>query len=842
MASFTDKVPQFNPYVQQMPVEAMVQVGMEKQRRYDEGIQKIQTQIDSVAGLDVIRDIDKNYLQSKLNTLGNNLKTVAAGDFSNYQLVNSTSGMISQIAKDPIVQNSVISTQRVRKSLNDKEIANKNGKGSVENDWWLDKDIDKYINDPNQNASFSGGYIEYRDIKPKMLEVLKSLHESGKDEQVPWVVGADGQPDYNQTAEVMVEKGWKGITSGQIENAIRASFDQNDLRQMFISGQYQFKNYSPEDLVRHAQGEYNQSIANARLQIADLKKYAEMKDKTMSVNERNQAIAKIKELEASIGEGGDFYNAVKARLDRDIELIQTNPDAAKAEIYKNGLVKEFSTAHAWEETVKKYVASPFEAVRQWKLDFGLRGAALNETIRHNMAGEQLGFMNLNLKERALQLKIDAAAGGAGFVSSRGMPQNTLAPETRLDNDIAASAGAADQMLVDLASTIKRNIVRDGGDPSITVSPADVEKIIKGEYGDGPLSRGINPDIKDQVRQIIAVRRQFGIYNSVKNLAEEAAENNPEIRQIKRELSAELQGHLPLTVNIQGRNITYTPEEIVNIITKYKKSVTSGGIVYESTKGDMSKLSDKEKLLVQNYSLEKVREEYKGFIKKNHEIMDKYNKVLGDEILKRTPEYVPKNITLGSTAAQKARYYDMLGSVVDRVRTGEGGGPEFDAEKVSKWMTDAKDKADLRYSIEHDGKKVMLVVGFGNETQKVELNAREIPYIKEAQTSVEVDIKNNLMAMAGTTNAAGNKPEGARWQELPATRKIRAKGDVTCGNNNNIVHPHMLVKTSEGWMPLDFWDKPMSPVNADAFFNSVGDAEIEAKFRATYPKFTGQLTN
>ena len=100
MASFTDAIPQFNPYIQQLPVEAMVKVGMEKQQRYDQGLQKIQSQIDQVAGLDIVRDVDRQYLQSKLNDLGSKLKTVAAGDFSNYQLVNSVAGMASSVAKD----------------------------------------------------------------------------------------------------------------------------------------------------------------------------------------------------------------------------------------------------------------------------------------------------------------------------------------------------------------------------------------------------------------------------------------------------------------------------------------------------------------------------------------------------------------------------------------------------------------------------------------------------------------------------------------------------------------------------------------------------------------------
>ena len=78
MASFTDAIPQFNPYIQQLPVEAMVTVGMEKQQRYDQGLQRIQSQIDQVAGLDIYRPQDREYLQSKLNQLGSKLKTVAA--------------------------------------------------------------------------------------------------------------------------------------------------------------------------------------------------------------------------------------------------------------------------------------------------------------------------------------------------------------------------------------------------------------------------------------------------------------------------------------------------------------------------------------------------------------------------------------------------------------------------------------------------------------------------------------------------------------------------------------------------------------------------------------------
>ena len=38
MASFTDAITQFNPYVAQLPVDAMVKVGTYKQQKYEEGV------------------------------------------------------------------------------------------------------------------------------------------------------------------------------------------------------------------------------------------------------------------------------------------------------------------------------------------------------------------------------------------------------------------------------------------------------------------------------------------------------------------------------------------------------------------------------------------------------------------------------------------------------------------------------------------------------------------------------------------------------------------------------------------------------------------------------------
>jgi hypothetical protein len=177
MASFTDQILQSRPYVQQLPLEAMAQVGMYKQQKYEEGVQKIQSYIDNVAGMDIIHDSDKEYLQSKLNELGGKLKTVAAGDFSNFQLVNSVGGMATQIAKDPTVKNAVNSTawyrkqtERIQKDIDD-------GKSSPDNIYKFQKQADQWLNTKKAGQKFSADYTPHLMLYCQMVTLLiKSIN------------------------------------------------------------------------------------------------------------------------------------------------------------------------------------------------------------------------------------------------------------------------------------------------------------------------------------------------------------------------------------------------------------------------------------------------------------------------------------------------------------------------------------------------------------------------------------------------------------------------------------------------------------------------------------------
>jgi len=123
MSNFTDQPIQFNPYIETTPVQAMVAVGMQEEQDFKQGIAKVQAYVDTIAGLDIAKEEDKQYVSSKLNEVKQGIAKNLSGDFSDSRITNQIGGAAVHIYKDPIVQNAVISTGNYRKGIADMELA-----------------------------------------------------------------------------------------------------------------------------------------------------------------------------------------------------------------------------------------------------------------------------------------------------------------------------------------------------------------------------------------------------------------------------------------------------------------------------------------------------------------------------------------------------------------------------------------------------------------------------------------------------------------------------------------------------------------------------------------------
>jgi hypothetical protein len=355
MASFTDQILQSRPYVQQLPLEAMAQVGMYKQQKYEEGVQKIQSYIDNVAGMDIIHDSDKEYLQSKLNELGGKLKTVAAGDFSNFQLVNSVGGMATQIAKDPTVKNAVNSTawyrkqtERIQKDIDD-------GKSSPDNIYKFQKQADQWLNTKKAGQKFSADYTPYFDIFKFAKETFDAVLPDGYTFDQIYQLGPDGKPltvkskDKNGKitetlvySPTMTRLEQEGRLPKKVKETISQIFsDPRVSRQLGITGEYNYKGYDGDALVAKVLDQKNNLV----------------NDYTEQVDDQIDAIQQRLE-------------TIKSNYDLYVETAKSNPDAIRAKLYEDDVYSRYSTMFGQIKTKTLSMDNP-----AWRAQFDMQKEA-----------------------------------------------------------------------------------------------------------------------------------------------------------------------------------------------------------------------------------------------------------------------------------------------------------------------------------------------------------------------------------------------------------------------------------------------------------------------------------
>lgn len=333
MASWTDKIPTFNPYVAQLPVDAMVQVGMQKQKQYDEGIQKIQTNIDNVAGLDVIRDVDKTYLQSKLNQLGNDLRGVAAGDFSNFQLVNSVNGMTNQIVKDKNVQTAVASTAWARKEQAMMEEDRKNGKLTPDNEYHFNSKLNNWIGDKKIGTGFSQKYVQHFDVDKFARETFDAVKPDGFSYDQIYQLDANGKPMKDGRGNLiysptMTRMEKEGIFPPKVKATLEQIFsDPRVGQQLNITGQYNYRGLDANQLAQKVSAQRTSVISSYEDQLHEL-----TLQKSMGKNVQGD----IDNLQSKIA-------TVNSAYDEYANSALSNPDAVRGALYKDDVSARYTT-------------------------------------------------------------------------------------------------------------------------------------------------------------------------------------------------------------------------------------------------------------------------------------------------------------------------------------------------------------------------------------------------------------------------------------------------------------------------------------------------------------------
>jgi hypothetical protein len=429
-----------------LPVEAMVQVGMEKQRRYDEGVQKIQTNIDNIAGLPVVTDLQKKYLQSKLNDLGSKLKTVAAGDFSNYQLVNSVGGMTKQIIKDPIIRAAVSSATNIEKQKEFMNEEKKKGNLTSDNEYNYNRAYSEYLKSELTDESgnpivFNKEYVAHFDVNKFVKESFDAIKPRDWTIDQLFETDENGNPRYEQVidpktkqvisqrpivSKIAAKLEQEGRLPDEVKGALNQIFsDPRVKQQLQITGEYNYRGYTPDMLVEKITLVKKQQLSGLQERLADL----------------NMKKAAGEDVQESIDKLETSISSISSDYDDAIATAKSNPDAIRGSMYGQESKDNWTKMYGSITESRTFDENPlfkinFELQKEAndllmrQEDMKYKWASLTETKEQNIKDNKY-------KEAELKLKYPAA-----FATAEIGPMNLAGADANVAFDNLYNKGAA----------------------------------------------------------------------------------------------------------------------------------------------------------------------------------------------------------------------------------------------------------------------------------------------------------------------------------------------------------------------------------------------------------------
>jgi hypothetical protein len=349
MASFTDTQGiQFNPYIQQLPVDEYMRTGMLKQQRYDEGVQRIQGYIDTIGGLPVVGDANIALLTEKMEKLRTSLEGVTGADFGKMNLQMQVGSLASQIAKDPAITVSVEAARKIQVLESSIDEARKSGKGySAANEAYVKDYVNQYVSASNKEAGLTYGgptsihNITADDVHKKIKDVISTL--KGMEDI-----------DYSLTGgKVMLKNEDKILDATRIKAAIEASLTADDRKAISIDGWYNTYGKSDEELVNTSTGLYTE-IANRATQMSDYYNNVALLTEGMSDDDK----LKYKNIADQHAQYASSYNNLATQVKESYGTPAFNREQIAGDMWREKIETSYSGAYQFRQQKKDAEVSP----------------------------------------------------------------------------------------------------------------------------------------------------------------------------------------------------------------------------------------------------------------------------------------------------------------------------------------------------------------------------------------------------------------------------------------------------------------------------------------------------
>lgn len=797
MASFTENIPvmtSFRPHVSQMPlVEAMSIVGRERQTKYDEGLQKIQSQIDSVAGMDIVRDVDKQYLNTKLNELTGKLRPIAAGDFSNYQLVNSVGGAINKIGKDPNVQNAVGSTARYRKEVAAMEAARKEGKSAIQNEWDFQNRSSKWLMSGNLGESYNESYTPYRDVSKKLRELTKELPEIENMGDIPFQRDNNGQiilgPDKRPIVDMaMVRLKSKGKSAERILNNFMASLDEADINQLGIDGRFHYRGATLDTFKRDAQSEYENKKKLTKDRIVEIN--VELKNANLNSSQKTQLEAELNNYNRILSSG-----QLEKEYESDLSSLNSveNVEAYKQKLYSQKYLTSLANSLAYESKQQTLETNPY-----WQSQMQMKNLQLEYDKLRNRQNEFALEYAFKVQGRNIEQVGKLKENLSGYSPAMSEPLSTEEiNKLNLEQAQAEIVKLGDEKTAFLKQNAALLFGKTGKEDRQELE--DSFKKLYDEYNVNPGKYSKDPRTKQVLEEYRAMDMQW---NSKAQGYIQTFKNAQKFNERVKEAFKDKEG---LTLE---NGEYYSPEEVYSVIKAKNELQIQSTIGSSQSRGTIKAVPKEFYDKFKGTNLEKIANAIgkanttTSKVTGGDELIANYAKNLESSttdqisnIMKERDQFISKQLALRSPELQnRVSRLDMKNPIIDRkvndvlslveLAAVEGqldvnDKSQYDPTIVAKWRADKGDEAktQLDYILRKRGDGTAdLILKKGNEEQIIPMNSSTLqrffpevasvhPLQDELLLATFSDKKtSNVLGIVGDSNGAQSAKYTAN--ELP----------------------------------------------------------------------------
>jgi hypothetical protein len=831
MASFIDAISQFNPYVAQLPVDAMAKVGMQKQAQYEQGVQKIQAYIDNIAGMDIAHDSDKSYLQSKMTQLNSNLKMVAGGDFSNSQLVNSVGGMTTQIVKDPNIQNAVASTAWYKKQKQKLDEDYQSGKSSIANVKDFERQASAWLSNDKIGQNFKGKYSPYTDLSKKWNEVIKTIHPNASSEDFAYenFVDSKGKVHSDKLAAAMTRITKEGVSSSQIENAIRSSLTPDDMNQMRIDAAYRFEGVDSGAMKTMLTSNYAKSLE----QLDATEKMITQAVNVVSGDPVQQEFAKT-----TLKALSDKRLKIKQNLQKDLAQVDSDLEGVKTNLYKEGFIDQTSSAFSWEKKAKELLTNPLLQAQFEQDKINIDKASLS--LRQSEATWNRFVDVENLKLSREKINIDR--------------QKALDDKYGVANGFTTLIGTATEQLLDPVSAINEDVnllnksvlqgkqALGGGNVAVADSLIGIYK--------NDITK-VTPDQADDIIEILKNQQLANIKKQQLTVAENTVlEKNPSLRKEKESVSKLISSGKPINiVDKNGERITFNQTELFDFASKnVLKYIDREDRSGNALKNAARKIYTPKEYLLFSKSYEGTTQErgivngalnvYEDASKRFSTLSSNLNSEISTHLSTTNGSYIPA--VTGIVVDTKSRpYYETVASTAltkyYQPNLGVKGGSAMlsadDASTATKWLSD-KEKENIQYKKLNYAGKQSLVLTKDGESIIIPLSVdqeMQLPKLTGEANAFNEDINQLQIANGNYSTNPTNDIDKSKYQPWNMqTKGLNVYADLKRPKSNpNGQYINLYLKNKQNQIyPLQIDQKFNDASSADEFIRGLTNKDIK----------------